>query len=522
MTTVGLIDRIDARAKERPDAPAMIESGGRSITRARLAERVGMLASGLGRAGLEPGDRVLFAVRPSIDAIAMIVAIVEAGGVVVPVSVGSGDAVFESQMRLIEPRWVVAESLLLAAAGSALVRRVVRWRGGALPSLAPVRDARFLRVGRQYPWGPRAKSIDSIEAEGAWPDTFLDSNVSNDESPALIVFTSGTTADPKAVVHTRRSLSATLDVVARQLAIGSEDVLYSRDLHLVLPALFVGARVVIPRYSKFSPRRTLRDLERFGVTHTFMVTGDCQALVDHLAAEHRILPAALRQLLIGAAPVRTGFLDRLASRLGPGTDAWCVYGMTEMLPVASISLAEKLAYDGDGDIVGRTVPGVRARIAQTGELMLRGPHLFVGYLGGSAVTEHATGDLARLDGDRVVLLGRAKDMIIRREHNIYPELHEPVIERIPGVRRCAMVGVYDDSLADERVVLAVEPESTAVSDELLARLPAALREGPARIDAAAQPDVIMLLSLPLSGRSRKVDKEAVRSIARQRLRCASR
>ena len=85
-----------------------------------------------------------------------------------------------------------------------------------------------------------------------------------------------------------------------------------------------------------------------------------------------------------------------------------------------------------------------------------------------------------------------------------------------------MVGVYDDSLADERVVLAVEPESTAVSDELLARLPAALREGPARIDAAAQPDVIMLLSLPLSGRSRKVDKEAVRSIARQRLRCASR
>ena len=522
MTTAGLTDRIDERARERPAAPAMIENGGRSISRARLAERVRALTRGLRRAGLEPGDRVLFAVRPSIDAIVMIVAIVEAGGVVVPVSVGSGDAVFGSQMRLIEPRWVVAESLLLAAAGSALVRRIVRWRGGSLPSLGPVRDAMFLRVGRQYPWGPRAESIDTLEAENGRPDTLLDSGLSNVESPALIVFTSGTTADPKAVVHTRRSLSATLDVVARQLAIGNEDVLYSRDLHLVLPALFAGTRVVIPRYNRFSPRRMLRDLERFGVTHTFMVTGDCQALVDHLAAEHRTVPVTLRQLLIGAAPVRRGFLERLASRLGPGTDAWCVYGMTEMLPVASISVAEKLAYEGDGDVVGRTLPGVHARIAESGELMLSGPHLFAGYLGGPPVTEHATGDLARLDGDRIVLLGRAKDMIIRREHNIYPELHEPVIERIPGVRRCAMVGVYDDSLADERVVLAVEPEPTAASDELLARLPAALREGPARIDDAAQPDVIMLLPLPLSGRSRKVDKEAVRSVARQRLRCASR
>lgn len=522
MTTVELIDRLDAPAKERPDATAMIESDGRSISRARLAERVRALASGLRRAGLEPGDRVLFAVRPSIDAIAMIVAIVEAGGVVLPVSVGSGDAVFESQMRLVEPRWVVAESLLLAAAGSALVRRIVRWRGGSLPSLAPVRNAKFLRVGRQYPWGPRAESIDSLEAENGWPIPVLDSPVSNVESPALIVFTSGTTADPKAVVHTRRSLSATLDLVGRQLAIGNEDVLYSRDLHLVLPALFAGARVVIPRYSKFSPRRALRDLERIGVTHTFMVTGDCQELVDHLAAEHRTLPVALRQLLIGAAPVRSGFLERLASRLGPGTDARCVYGMTEMLPVASISLAEKVAYEGDGDIVGRTVPGVHARIAESGELVLSGPHLFAGYLGGSPVTEHATGDLARIDGGRIVLLGRAKDMIIRREHNIYPELHEPVIERIPGVRRCAMVGVYDESLADERVVLAVEPEPTAVSDELLARLPAALREGPLRIDDAAQPDMIMLLPLPLTGRSRKVDKEAVRSVARQRLKCASR
>jgi acyl-CoA synthetase (AMP-forming)/AMP-acid ligase II len=441
--------------------------------------------------------------------------------VVVPASVGSGDVVFESQMRLIQPRWVVAESVLLAAAGSSLVRRIIRWRGGALPSLDCVRDATFIRVGRPFPWGPRATSIDALVTSAGALRASDDVGVAVDEQPALIVFTSGTTATPKAVVHTRRSLAATLDVVAGQLAIHGDGVLYSRDLHLILPALFAGARVVIPRYTKFSPSRMLLDLERHRVTHTFAVTGDCQAIVDLLVAERRVLPATLRQLLIGAAPVRAGFLERLQRHLGAGAQAWCVYGMTEMLPVASVSLDEKLAYAGDGDMVGHMVPGVRARIADSGELILSGPHLFAGYLGGPPVTEHASGDLARIDGDRIVLLGRVKDMIIRREHNIYPELHEPVIERIAGVRRCAMVGVYDDALADERVVLAVEPEPGARDDDLIARLRVALREGPSRIDDAAQPDLILLLPLPVSGRSRKVDKEALRAVARERLRCAS-
>jgi acyl-CoA synthetase (AMP-forming)/AMP-acid ligase II len=517
---LGLIDRVGQVATEQAGTLAIVEPDGRSITRADFVDRARAMARGLVAAGLVPGDRVLFGVRPGIDAIALIVAIVEAGGVVVPVGVGAGDAVFEAQMRLVRPRWVVAESVLLAAAGSSIVRRLVRWRGGALPSLDPVSGATFVRVGRQFPWGPRATSIDSLvndlRSGGG------DAEVAIDDQLALIVFTSGTTATPKAVVHTRRSLAATLDVVGDQLAMTSNDVLYSRDLHLILPALFAGARVVIPRSTKFSPSKMAADLERYRVTHTFAVTGDCQALVDFLAHAGRKLPATLRRLLVGAAPVRGGFLERLAQRLGPSTSAACVYGMTEMLPVASISLEEKLAYDGAGDIVGRVVAGVDARISDAGELVLRGPHLFAGYLGEPPVTEHATGDLARIDDERIVLLGRAKDMIIRGEHNIYPELHEPVIERIAGVRRCAMVGVYDDALADERVVLAVEPEPGLKEDQLVDRLRGALRDGPSRIDDAAQPDLIIVTPLPESGRSNKVDKEALRVIARARLECASR
>jgi acyl-CoA synthetase (AMP-forming)/AMP-acid ligase II len=126
------------------------------------------------------------------------------------------------------------------------------------------------------------------------------------------------------------------------------------------------------------------------------------------------------------------------------------------------------------------------------------------------VHEHRTGDLAEIDAEgRIVLLGRASDMIIRGEHNIYPALYEPLAERIPGVRRAAMVGDFDPGLADERVILAIEPEASADGADLLARVKVAVREGPLRFDASAQPDRIVLASLPEQGRSHKIDKRAL-------------
>ena len=121
-----------------------------------------------------------------------------------------------------------------------------------------------------------------------------------------------------------------------------------------------------------------------------------------------------------------------------------------------------------------------------------------------------------------MLIGRQKDMIIRREHNIYPALHEPVIESIAGVRRCAMVGVYDDDAADERVVLAVEVEPWCDNDAFVAALRRELRDGTHRIDEAAQPDLIFITALPHGGRSSKVNRDALRELAKEKLACASR
>jgi acyl-CoA synthetase (AMP-forming)/AMP-acid ligase II len=287
----------------------------------------------------------------------------------------------------------------------------------------------------------------------------------------------------------------------------------SRDLHMIVPALRAGATVFVPQALQPQPAVFVENVKRFRITHLFEVTANLEMVVRHLESTSQSFPQHLKQIVVGAAPVRRAFFRRLAPLLPRDSTAWCVYGMTEMLPVAAITLDEKLAFEGDGDIVGAPVDAVGIALRDE-ELFVSGPHLFDRYLGGAHVNEHATGDLARIDGGRIVLLGRSKDMIIRGEHNIYPALHEPVVERIPGVRRCAMIGIFDEDRADEKIVLVVEPETHREYNEreFILGVKAAITNGPNRIDDVAQPDEIVVMNIPLGGRSQKVDKVALRQM----------
>jgi acyl-CoA synthetase (AMP-forming)/AMP-acid ligase II len=326
------------------------------------------------------------------------------------------------------------------------------------------------------------------------------------------------------VVHSHRSLLATLDVLAPALAMRPDDVPYTADLHLILPALLAGACPVIPR-RRPAPARLLDDLTRFRATHVFGTPADFQALLNAALTGRRRLPESLRLVLLGSAPVGGAFLERFRAVVPAGTEVRAVYGLTEMLPVASATLEEKLAFaagDLPGDLAGSLARGATARIAPDGELLLSGPHLCAGYLGQPPLAELPTGDLATLDpAGRIVLLGRKKAMIIRRDKNIYPGVYEPVVDRIPGVARSALVGVYDERIADERVALVVEPTRGQPAAALERRVRRALRDGPHRIDADAQPDVVVVAPLPTSGRSGKVDAGAVRALVRRRLALAA-
>ena len=483
------------------------------LTYAELQQRIAGEAERLIALGLRPGDPVLFAVRPGIAAIVLILAVAKAGGVLVAFDPGMSPAVFATRMQMIRPRLLIAESVLLALSSVSPLRRLLQHRGMNLPAWNAERGMRSANLWRNvlfHAGDPRAlrfhddhggneSTSETHSAPGLPPSAFF------------VVFTSGTTAAPKAVVHDSRSIGATMRLAAEHLAIERGGVVYSDQLHLVLPGLLAGATAVMPRGRAAHASRLLTDLRRFGVTDTFLLPKEALALARLAQTRGERLPERLRTILLGSAPVYPPTLARLRSVLSPHTTVWCIYAMTELLPACRVTLDEKLAFSGDGDLVGSTFSGVDARIAADGELLLRGPNLCHGYLGEPPLVEHATGDLADIDEQgRVVLLGRKKDMIIRRHFNIYPALYEPLIERISGVRRCALVGVYDQRRADETVVLVVEAEPGVERRPLLARLRRELRTGPHAIDAAAYPDRIVIRPLPEAGRSRKVDKDRLR------------
>jgi len=244
----------------------------------------------------------------------------------------------------------------------------------------------------------------------------------------------------------------------------------------------------------------LRDADLF-----YAVPAAMRDLLDLLDREGRRIERT-RLVATGAAPVLAPLLRRIADRF-PNARILSVYGMTEILPVAVADGHEKLARTTPGDWAGRLVGGVEAR-TDDDELVLRGPHQLTGYLGGPTATEVSTGDLARLTDDGVVLMGRKKDMFIRGDTNVYPGLYEPTIAALPGVRDAAMAGVADD-IGDDRIVLAVVPEA-GHDGPPEARHPLArdvARALPSLIDAAALPDLVAVVpALPLSGRSRKLDR----------------
>ena len=275
-----------------------------------------------------------------------------------------------------------------------------------------------------------------------------------------------------------------------------------------LPALMAGARWAMPRYPRFGthidPVRFTRNLR--SATHAFYTPADLAVALDAVEAGDLMAPPHLRQVALGGAPVTSALLRRAQKSL-PDTEFLAIYGMTEILPVAVATGAAKLAHDGD--LLGAPVRGVEARIADDGELVLSGPNLCRGYLGAEPLTEIATGDLARWDDKELVLTGRKKDMMIRGKTNIYPGLYEPVITAISGVREAIMVGLPDE-IGDERIVLAVvaDPESEDIAALLRERLPQV-------IDTTAVPDDIVVVDrIPVSGRTNKPDRAALREMVR--------
>lgn len=499
---------MDAGARY-PDRTAL-RQGDVFYSYGQMRENISRIAANLQQRGVEQGDRFLFSVRPNPDGILLALGIVAAGGVVVFADPGTAPELFATRIKLTQPKYAAAESALYLA-GNPMLAPIMRKKGISMPDYKKLPVKHFYS-GKRLPGTPlNAVSVKKLlrEPSAALLET-------DPTAEAIIAFTSGTTDNPKAVVHSRASLGSGMHAFVDLCGIKEGSRVYTDHFMFGVTAMMCGGEWEIPEYPPAKDAEKWVDaLLKRKVSHTFLVPADTTLMLNEIERRGGLPKGTslMGTLAMGAAPVLPPLIRRV-NKLMPETNVLAVYGMTEILPVAIVDGIGKIAYV-NGDLAGGVILGVTASIdnldgEESGELVLSGDGLMLGYLGEERKKEHRTGDIATMTDDgQLVLLGRKKDMLIRANKNIYPGLYEPGIMQLEGVDSCAIVGI-PDAYGEDIVVLVVVPDEGQDERRLSRRVEAHL---PYVMDLDALPDVILVQdTIPLGGRSSKPDRIKLREI----------
>ena len=496
--TNSLWDKITEKASLTPDKAVLKDTKGKERTYEAFINNVTNFSLLLNNKGVQRGDKVLFLERPSIRAIEIFFAIYRIGAIAVIADPAMGRENFKNRVNFSDCKYVVLDPVL----------NIIRCIPGAIS---------FVR--KFYPSVPDlAIQLPKILGLPVQVKLHLQKYTEvqmNDDADALIIFTSGTTSEPKGVVHTFRSLSKTLELIQNKINTNNNDVFLSSQLHFSIIALISGATAIIDTSTKFNTREYLSHCLHLKPTHTFLLPAEGQQIISHLATSEKKLPSTLKFIMFGSAPVLAGFIDRFSKIVSDETEILCIYGSTEILPICMTTAKEKLAYADSGDFLGTPLPGVIIDIEE-GEFFVSGPNLCSRYLHQKTKLDRfASGDLGFINQDgKIVLTGRKKDMIIKDNHNVYPTLFESTISKIKGVKNCALVGIYNESKQDEEIHLCVEKNHEAIQNNevFIKYLEKEISSGQYSIDNYALPDKIHIMQLPLSGRSRKINKVELKKV----------
>jgi fatty-acyl-CoA synthase len=459
------VDQVFARAAERwPNEPHLILVDGTSIPYAETYRRACRLAGALAKRGVAAGDRIALYAGNSRALYEAFIAAGLLGAIAVPLNVLN--TAFENAKVIADaaPRAAIAEFDRLAA----LPDRVFGDRNIARISVG----------GAAAGWSEYESTLEDANA--------VRDSASRAGEAALIIYSSGTTGEPKGIVLSHRGL------ILNSMAVGEVFSRSHADRFLTLLPSFhlfgysfdflacglVGGRMIV--MPQFDPVDALGLVERHRATLLAGVPLMFARMFDPALIEGRDL-SSLRLIDVGGGPVPDSLKSRLKERLGIETVE--SYGLTEISATATVQRPGRPSAAGSS---GPSLPGFEVSIrgsdgqpaptGSAGEIVLRGPTPMLGYWNQPALTAATlrdgwlhTGDLGRMDEDgHVHVLDRIKDMIVSNGRNIYPKEVENALSAHPGVQAVAVIGIPEE-MRGERVHACVvrRPGAEVEAEELL-------------------------------------------------------
>ncbi|CAB3686899.1 putative sulfoacetate--CoA ligase [Achromobacter mucicolens] len=446
-----------ARLWDQPEwaaRPALVTAE-ETVNYADLRRRVGQAAGGLRAAGVAPGDYVGVAMERSLAQVLAILGVMAAGACPCPLEPRLSVEETARRVAAVGLTWMLADDDNAATA-----------RGCGLPAARVLDAAKIAQGGQDWSGADVAP-----------------------EAPGLLLFTSGSTGNPKGVLLSHRGIvNNARGVLAHTGLTPGDRLLHVMPLHhtnalnnQIFTPLLAGASVALA--GRFRAQDMPGLLAAFRPT---IITGvpTMYARMLELTFDPDSL-AGLRFARCGSAPITEALHRRIEAFLG--CPLVVSYGLSEATCTSTMNPPAARRVGSVGTVLeGQDVSlhlsdGSLAPAGAEGEICIAGDSLMLGYLGVDSADAGAprllrTGDLGRFDAQGYLMItGRIKDVIIRGGENISPALIEGVVTGMPGVAACCVVGAPDEDLGETPVIFVqgngdCPPDAAAIQAEVLARL----------------------------------------------------
>ncbi|MFM9610330.1 acyl-CoA synthetase [Streptomyces niveiscabiei] len=449
------------RARKTPHRTALVH-GDTQYSYAALHDRTTRLAHALRARGLRRGDRLAYLGPNHPSYLEALFAAGTLGAVFVPLNTRLAGP--EIAYQLADSG---AKALIYAPGHAGLV--------AGLPGGTDVRT--YLEVGAEYEQALEQARFEPVDEPVTADDT------------CVIMYTSGTTGRPKGAMLTHGNLTWNAvnvlvdhDLIADERALVSAPLFHTAGLNmLTLPVLLKGGTCVL--VEAFDPHATFGLVARHRITFMFGVPTMFDLMARHPGWADADL-TSLRLLTCGGSPVPSHLIAAYQER---GLTFLQGYGMTEASPGTLFLDAEHAISKAGSAGVPHFFSDVRVvrpdlvpvEAGETGEVVVRGPHVMPGYWGlpeesAASFTDgwFRSGDAATVDEDGYVhIVDRIKDMIISGGENIYPAEIEDLILTHPGVAECAVIGVADPKWGEvPRAVVVPRDGASPDPDAIIAAL----------------------------------------------------